>query len=186
MQTNFAFIGLILGSIPVLFKTAHNSKGFKLNYIFFLILSFGFAISLILLENKISYDSIHSIKNYSFSFLIIAGFLMSIGVVIPGVSSSVILMILGVYSLYINAISCVYIPVLFPMGIGLILGGFLFLKIIQILLNKFFSQTYYCIIGFVLGSVLILYPGISFSLDGIISILCFIICFYIAYYFENK
>lgn len=186
MQTNFAFIGLILGSIPVLFKTAHNSKGFKLNYIFFLILSFGFAISLILLENKISYDSIHSIKNYSFSFLIIAGFLMSIGVVIPGVSSSVILMLLGVYSLYINAISCVYIPVLFPMGIGLILGGFLFLKIIQILLNKFFSQTYYCIIGFVLGSVLILYPGISFSLDGIISILCFIICFYIAYYFENK
>lgn len=186
MQTNFAFIGLILGSIPVLFKTAHNSKGFKLNYIFFLILSFGFAISLILLENKISYDSIHSIKNYSFSFLIIAGFLMSIGVVIPGVSSSVILMLLGVYSLYINAISCVYIPVLFPMGIGLILGVFLFLKIIQILLNKFFSQTYYCIIGFVLGSVLILYPGISFSLDGIISILCFIICFYIAYYFENK
>ncbi len=186
MQTNFAFIGLILGSVPVLFKTAHNSKGFKLNYIFFLIFSFCFAVFLILLENKISYNSLHSIKNYSFSFLIISGFLMSIGVVIPGVSSSVILMILGVYNLYITAISCVYIPVLLPMGIGLIIGGFLFLKLIQFLLNKFFSQTYYCIIGFVLGSVFILYPGISFSFDGIISVFCFIVCFYIAYYFENK
>lgn len=186
MQTNFAFIGLILGSIPVLFKTAHNSKGFRLSYLIYLIISFCFAYFLIILENKISYTSLYSTENYSFTFLILAGFLMSIGVVIPGISSSVILMILGVYDIYINAVSCVDIAILFPMGIGLILGGLLFLKIIQILLDKFFSQTYYSIIGFVLGSVLILYPGISFNLSGISSVICFLICFYIAYCFEKK
>lgn len=109
--------------------------------------------------------------NYSFEFLILAGFLMSIGVVVPGVSSTVILMLLGVYETYLYAVSIMNMRILLPMGIGLLIGGFLCMKLIQFLLNKYHSQTYYSILGFVLGSVFILLPNISFNITGILSIL---------------
>ena len=96
-------------------------------------------------------------SNYFF-YLVLAGFLMSAGVVIPGVSSSVILMTLGVYTTYLTAVSNVDLSILSPMGIGLLIGSILFLKLIQFLFSKYYAQTFYGIIGFVLGSVLVLYP----------------------------
>lgn len=54
---------------------------------------------------------------------------MSIGVIVPGVSSTIILMLLGVYSAYLTSVSSVYLPILVPMGIGLIIGSLIFMKI---------------------------------------------------------
>ena len=71
------------------------------------------------------------------------------------------------------------------MAIGVLFGSLLFLKIIQFLLNHYYTQTFYAIIGFVLGSVLILYPGFSFSFEGFISIGLFILGFYIGLKFEK-
>ena len=72
------------------------------------------------------------------------------------------------------------LSVLVPMGIGLVLGSAFFLVIIKLLLKHFYMQTYYSIIGFTLGSVLVLYSPISFNLVGIASVLCFIIGFKLA------
>lgn len=185
MQTQFSFIGLIVGSLPILFKKANSKKGFRLHYVFYLLLCFGLGILLIFLEEKLSYTSSFSVTP-SFLFLVLCGFFMSIGVVVPGVSSSVILMILGIYETYLNAVSTLQFNILIPMGIGLVLGGFLFLILIQFLLEHYYSETFYAIIGFVLGSVLILYPGFVFSYTGLMSIICFLICFYIAFSFEKK
>ncbi len=62
---------------------------------------------------------------------------MSIGVVVPGVSSTVILMLLGIYPIYLESVSFFNLSVLIPMGIGLIIGCILWLKVIQYLLNFF-------------------------------------------------
>ncbi len=67
---------------------------------------------------------------------------MSVGVVVPGVSSSVILMSLGIYDIYLSAISTMYLPVLIPMAVGVIIGGLIVLQIIQTLLNNYFPQTF--------------------------------------------
>ena len=83
-----------------------------------------------------------------------------------GVSSTVILMILGVYSTYLSALSIVNMTVLLPIMIGAGIGSFIFMKIIQKLLNKYHVQTIFGIIGFSLGSVLILYPGYSLDLES--------------------
>ena len=124
-------------------------------------------------------------NNISFFYYVLAGFLMSIGIVVPGVSSTVILMCLGVYSHYLNAVATANLAILFPMGIGVLLGSILFLKIIQYLLSKYYSQTFYAIIGFVLGSIFVLYPGIEFTNQGILSILLFVISFCIGLTFEK-
>lgn len=169
--TSFTFIGLILGCIPSIFKICNSKEKFKLHYIMFFIISFIVALLLIFLENALSNNiGIYYGDNYSFEFLLLAGFFMSIGVVVPGISSTVILMLLGVYETYLYAVSIINMRILFPMGIGLLIGGFLCMKLIRFLLNKYHSQTYYSILGFVLGSIFILLPNIGFNTTGILSI----------------
>ena len=97
---------------------------------------------------------------------------MSIGIIVPGVSSTIILMLMGVYSIYLSSVSSLYFPVLIPMGIGLIFGCLICMKITKFLLNRFYAQTFYSIIGFTLGSIFVLLPNVGFDLSGIISVLC--------------
>lgn len=123
---------------------------------------------------------------YSYFYLALCGFLMSIGVVVPGVSSTVILMLLGIYPIYLESVSFFNLSVLIPMGIGLIIGCILWLKVIQYLLNFFYIPTFFSIIGFVIGSIFILYPGISLDFTGVSSILLFFICMYLSFKLESK
>lgn len=136
-HTQYCFIGLILGCLPVLFKTANSFKGFRLHYFNYLFLSFGFTLLLIYLEIFLPSVSSNSYPiNYNTFFLILSGFCMSIGVIIPGVSSTVILMLLGVYELYLSSVAMVNMHVLVPMGIGLAIGSILFMK-----LSKYYSEN---------------------------------------------
>ena len=183
LQTNFTFIGLVLGSVPILLKQANSKKGFRLHYLLYLFSSLILTILSLKLETGIN-QSIYTTQ-YNFIYLIFCGFCMSIGVVVPGVSSTVILTILGVYQTYLDSVASLDIYVLFPMGIGLLIGGIIFLKLIQKLLKNYFVQTYYVIIGFVISSVFVLYPGITFNLDGILSIIFLILGFKIATIFEQ-
>ena len=198
VPTQYAFIGLILGSIPILVKQLNNKNQFKKNYLFFTIISFLVGICAVILESYISsnftsgtilieslyQNQIPSI--FSIVFLVIAGFFMSIGIVVPGISSTLILMCFGIYSLYLEAIATMNISILIPLAIGVLLGGFVFLKLIRFLLDKYYMPTFYSIIGFTLGSVLVLYTPLAFDFTGVISILLFAVCFYIAQLFERK
>ena len=151
-QTNFIFILLILSSIPELIKKAVSKQPFKYQYLIYLLLSFGFGLFLVYMENKLN-TSVSSLHEFSFTFLIISGFLMSAGVIIPGVSSTLILMLLGVYDAYLLSISSLYIPFLFPLIIGLVVGSLIWMKIIKYLLDKHYTSSLFCIIGFTLGSL---------------------------------
>lgn len=154
------FAGLILGSIPTLIKNECKEYHFKLHYLIYSIITLLFSILLIYIEY--TFNTFSSF-NINFLYLFISGFLMSIGVVFPGVSSTVILMCLGVYPLYLEAVSLLNFSVLLPMGLGLFFGCIIFLNIINFFMNKFSSQTMYSIIGFVIGSIFILLPsGFSF------------------------
>lgn len=157
IQIKFIFIGLIFGSLPALMKESTSKTKFKPYYLIFTLVSLLFGIFLVMLESNIPK---YSSNEYSFLFLIGSGFLMSAGVIIPGVSSTLILMLLGIYEPYLDAVSYVYLPFLLPLSIGLFLGSIFFMKITKFLLDKFHPQTFFTIIGFTLGSIFILYPRI--------------------------
>lgn len=183
MQSSFAFMGLILGTTPSLIKkTTQNS--FKLHYILYTLVALLFSILLAKYEKNLALSGIAI--NYSAYYYILCGFLMSIGIIVPGISSTVILMLLGVYQIYLNAISFLDLTILFPLGIGIILGSIIWLKIIQYLLVKYNVQTFFCIIGFVFGSLLIMYPGFNLNYSGLISIALLFLCILISSYFEKK
>lgn len=88
--TSFCFIGLILGSVPILIKKINSEYHFKPRYLIFTLLTFILGCFLVFLEGNINFSS--NVYDYSISFLILCGFLMSIGIVFPGVSNTLILM----------------------------------------------------------------------------------------------
>lgn len=178
MQTCFCIIGFIIGGIPCLLK--QNTKKINLTSIIILLFTLFFSLYLVAVES-ISNGTETTTVTLSYSNLIFAGFLMSAGIIIPGVSSTVILMLFGIYNIYLNAISTLNIVILFPIAIGVIIGSIIFLKVIQILLKHFTQYTYYAIAGFTIGSIFVLFPGFSFDINGIVSIGLFVICVCLSY-----
>ncbi len=136
------------------------------------IFSILFGVALVILESKLSFGTV---SNFSYLYLILSGFVMSIGIIVPGVSSTIILMLLGVYPIYLSSVSSIYLPILIPMGIGIVLGGFFFMKLTRFLLNKFYAQTFYTIVGFTIGSIFVLIPEFNSYIDHFISILCIVL-----------
>ena len=174
MATCFAFIGLILGSLKLVIKQADFKKITFLHFITFAI-TFSLSIYLIVLEKTLNF----SMNISSNTYLIIAGILMSAGIVIPGISKTVILMILGIYPMYLSAVSTLNINFLLPIGLGLLIGGIIFLTLIHFLFRFVKSYTYFGIIGFIVASVFVIYPGFTFDIQGFISILLLITNFYL-------
>jgi len=184
IQTKSIFVGLIIGSIPELLKETHSKTHFRLHYLAYLGITFCIGIFLVYIEKKYSFSN--NASHFSFIYLIFSGFLMSAGVIIPGVSSTLILMLLGVYDAYILSISSLYISFLFPLAIGLVLGSICCIKLIKLLLDKFHAQTFYSIIGFTIGSIFVLYPRLSSINDIILCVLCILFGILIVYFPLNE
>ena len=188
LQTKSIFIGLILGSIPSLLKESNNNNNININNLktidfLFLLFSFLIGIFLVALEKYIPDNFSNS---FNFLYLFISGFAMSIGVVIPGISNTIILMLLGVYNIYLSSLSNIYLPVIIPMGLGLLLGCLVFMKLTNFLLKNFHTKTFFSIIGFSLGSIFVLLPNISSFLGFSIFFLSILLGFIIFSLFNKK
>lgn len=178
IQTKSIFIGLILGTIPSLIKEVNEKARFKKKNIIFLLITLVIGIVTVVLENRINMAI--NIDNVSTIYLIICGAIMSLGIIVPGVSSTIILMLLGVYPIYLQSIANIYLPILVPMGIGLIVGSILIMKLTKKLLEKYYGETFYSIIGFTIGSIFVLLPQRMTLLEIIICMLCIILGIWIS------
>ena len=176
IQTKSIFIGLILGSIPTLLKQIHQGgTSFKIKYIPFFVFALLIGILSVVLEKHLQLS--YNLENINFLYLFICGICMSAGVIIPGVSNTVILMLLGIYGIYLSAVSSIFLPVLVPLGLGLIVGSFFFMKLTKFLMDNFYLQTFYAIVGFSVGSIFVLFPELHSGLDICISVLCVVLGF---------
>ena len=182
VMTKFSFIGLILGGVPYLFKEVKEKKE-NINYLALII---TFILSLIIFI--ISKFTISNNASYSFINLLLAGFIYSIGKVVPGISGSFLLMTIGLYNFSLSVIShpitygLYNIDKVLPFLIGLAIGVIILIKITNYLLNKHFGFTYSIIIGFVLGSIISLLPY-PFYMNNLLScIVVMILSFLLSYY----
>ncbi len=112
-------------------------------------------------------------------------FLCLYGIVVPGVSSTIILMLLGIYPIYLTSVSSLYLPILIPLAIGGILGGLCFMKLTQYLLDHFYACTFYTIIGFTFGSLFILLPSFSSVFEIVLGCLSCLLRFFLIFYFRK-
>jgi putative membrane protein len=193
MEAKYTFMGLILGGVPVLFKEV-DEKGTKKINGKLLLFSFVVSISLFVLgKDSLNIDFSKSIDGdiISYVLLFLTGTIFIMGKIVPGISSSFLLMLIGMYQYFLNILNnpfglskSQYIEII-PFIAGIIIGGLFVIKIIRKLLKNHFSNTYSAIIGFVIGSVAAIYPGFSFDLKGLIGICLFAISLLISYKFSQ-
>lgn len=187
--TKFSFIGLILGGIPFLINEIKKKKTEKINVKMFLITLLFSLLLWYLSENLINLtiNINNSSKILNFFLLFLSGFIYSVGKVIPGISGSFLLILIGMYefvlSIMANPISTVVTSFdkILPFILGLIFGVIVLLKLMKYLLDKKFGLTYSIIIGFVIGSIPALIPKFSFNLDFITGITVMIVSFVLSY-----
>ena len=159
----YSLTGIILSEVPFLIKKIYikTNRGIS-----FLPCVFAFCFSIILdLLNKTN-----SIGNYSVFKYFLGGILFAFGKVFPGISSSFFLLCLGIYDKIIILVTNPYLLLTnfgyyIPFIIGTIIGMIIFFKILSYLLNNYFRTTYSAIVGFVLSSVVVLFPQFNFDLN---------------------
>lgn len=164
LQTNCAFIGLILGGIPILLKRLKGKK-IGLGCIVTFVLFFVGIIGLTLVGGERT-DVVITITAVEMVKLFFIGVIASATMVIPGVSGSMILLLIGYYNPilstitgFLNAVKALdfatawqCVLVLAPFGIGVIVGIFAIAKIIEILLANYEALTFSGILGLVVAS----------------------------------
>lgn len=176
-QTVLFFVGLIIGGIPLLVKKT-NKEDFKFKNILVFIICFALIMSMTFMGDK---ENIVSLANVDFSLmmkLLGVGIIAAATMVIPGISGSFILMLLGFYKPIVETISNLTnfdmfihnILILGSFGIGVLIGIVLIAKIIEFLLDKFPSLTYYGIYGIIVASIISIVLGIS-SIPGVFGII---------------
>ena len=161
-QTLCLFIGLIFGGVSLIMKKI-KGKGSKINYLIFFIVFF-FVISLNFLKTGLIEISFTNMGIIDYLLLLVMGFIASSAMVIPGISGSFILMVLGYYDKIIYTVSTITdfsklgsnLLILVPFGIGVIIGIVFMAKLITNLIKKYETKTYFAIMGFVLSSVVVL------------------------------
>lgn len=161
-QTLCLFIGLIFGGVSLIIRKI-KGKGSKTNYLIFFVIFF-FVISLNFLKTGLIEISFANMGIIDYLLLLLIGFIASSAMVIPGISGSFILMVLGYYDKIIYTVSTITdfsklgsnLLILVPFGIGVIIGIVFMAKLITNLIKKYETKTYFAIMGFVLSSVVVL------------------------------
>lgn len=171
----FLFFGLVCGTIPELFKKSEVADrnmswtplviSMSVSYVLFHIIESGEAI----------------VVPKGFLSFVFCGFMWGVSLIVPGLSSSTVLIYLGLYVPLTEGISSFDMGVLLPFGIGIIVTVLLFAKLVNMLFKKHYALISRIILGFVISSSLKTLPHSFESVwTMIISVVCFAIGFAVA------
>ncbi|MDR0316320.1 MAG: DUF368 domain-containing protein [Treponema sp.] len=187
--TMLFFIGLIVGIIPHIFlKIKEPDRGFKFTEILLVLIPFVILVTLSFLKKDtaaVNPEEVNVTIPFMF-FIFFAGIIAAAALVIPGVSGSFVLLLLGIYPLIIYSVSSIRIlltdmsntslmidicKVLGPLALGIIIGGLSMTRLIENLLKNFHKIVYSIILGLLSGSVCVLFKEPMVYKSGISAII---------------
>lgn len=191
IPTTLFFAGLIIGGIPLLLKKIKGHTKSITNWSIFLLM-LAFVLSFTFIKSGDNLVSFANMNLFDYGLLFIVGIVASATMIIPGISGSFVLMLLGYYEPIINTVRSLThfenignnLLILIPFGIGILAGAVVIAKLIEFLIKKYETQTYFGIIGFVIASVIsiIVSMGITTNiLHIILGVVLFLIGAAIAY-----
>lgn len=205
VQTDYFFTGLIIGSIPMLFSfMTKKQDGQKftakktISVVICALAGFAVLIGFGLLGSDVdtAKEISKSLPQWTFPLalhIFAAGFVGAIAMIIPGISGSLLMLIMGVYPIVMKSIPALFVPsqtlraffLLLPNGIGVLAGLLCGAWIVKTFLRIAPNQTYAVIFGLIAGSANQLFPGIkgiSGVLSGIACLLCALTGIFLAYF----
>lgn len=172
--TFFFFVGLILSIIPQLLVQADFKKNFRASHYVLLII----AAVLVALTGVFTPDQTKVMTDLSWQqylYLFISGWIASSALILPGISGSLMLLLLGAYATVIDSVKTLNFPILITVGLGIIVGLLLTSKLIRYLFQNYRTLTYAILIGLVVGSIFVVYPGwpadVSLMIASVITLI---------------
>lgn len=191
--TTLFFIGLIVGGIPLLTKKV---KGIKITPLYAILFLITFSIIMVMTFSDAGGANLDlaNINLGMILLLVLIGMIAAGCMVIPGISGSFVLMLLGAYKPIISTIGNLTnfgdlghnLSILMPFGIGIAVGIVGIAKILEYLFSKFETPTYFAILGFIFASVLSLFVGLVGVKISVIEIIVGIILFAIGSFVGYK
>ncbi len=208
LPTNTLFIGLILGSIPIILKQLKGQKINALTVILFLVFAALVIVPKAIANATLTADNPNGaggVLGLDFGGLLISfllGVIASASMVVPGISGSMMLKILGYYEFIVTdtlgatfkeaipqgnwALVGHNVLILLPFAVGIVVGIFGVAKLIELLIRKWKGYTYAAILGMVAASpvVILMDRGIYEKGTGwvilLVSLVAFVAGFFIA------
>lgn len=169
--TSFCFIGLIMGGVPLIVKPAKESlveenKKISVVHVIIFVALFALAVGMAAMNETETSSANFELSPGFMLILFLVGVVAAATMVIPGVSGSLVLMILGFYSGIMSSISGFissvlklewtaifhYCGILIPFGLGVVTGIFAVAKLMEWLFAKYRSFTYSGILGLIVAS----------------------------------
>ncbi|MDP3306178.1 MAG: DUF368 domain-containing protein [Erysipelotrichaceae bacterium] len=158
--TFYSFLGIILGSFPLIIKKA-GIKKVRINELIAFILTFSLMMLLTFVQPEGAGQM--DISNLSIPLaigLFVASAIATFTMILPGISGSMVLLAIGMYQgVFGYAIGQFVFPHLLIVVSGMLTGLILGAKAVKILMEKYYTQTYAAIIGLLVGSLIPLFPG---------------------------
>ncbi|EJP1012645.1 DUF368 domain-containing protein [Staphylococcus aureus] len=188
IPTMFFFGGLIIGIVPYLLKISNYKTSFTTKHYMMVIAGIAILIVITLMNNgdKHAGETLTLSTGLIIKYFI-AGMCASSAMLLPGISGSFMLLVFGVYGTVMLAISEVVklnftgLPILLAVGFGVLAGFIISSKIIQYFLTHHKLITFALIIGFVVGSLFAVFPGLPTNIVmWFVSLVVFIIGFIVS------
>ncbi|MEG0919341.1 MAG: DUF368 domain-containing protein [Anaerovoracaceae bacterium] len=177
MILGFCFMGLIIGSLPIIYRHGVTpGEKLKTKNVIVCCGCFGLMVAMSLMDqDALVNKTLEEMggMNIQLCFFILLGSLISaIAMIVPGISGSLVMLLMGIYTVVIEAVSSLEITVLIPTAIGASIGLIIGIKVIKKFMRFHPQMLYFGILGLVAGSLWPVYPGFEFGLQGIIAIIC--------------
>ena len=185
----FCFIGLILGCLPMIYEKATTEKTRVKNVVmFFLALAFMFFLAFYGgdLNSNSTLEQIGGMTPAILVWVFFSSLISSMAMLIPGVGGSLMMLIFGIYAIYIEAISTLNPVMLSVFVISMVLGVLAGIVFTKKMLDSYSQTLYFSILGFIIGSLFIIYPGFSIDMEGILSVVLAFLSAVFAYRLSKK
>lgn len=192
LQTNLLFIGLIMGSLPAIYGNV-KAVTMRIGHILAAVIFFAVVVGMSMLNGSGGGYVELEPTAAGIILLFLVGVLASATMVIPGVSGSMMLLLLGYYNPILDTIKAFFVAVLgldfpallstililVPFGIGVLVGMVVIAKIIEVVFERYPSYAYWGIIGLLFGSpIAILMVGTfrEITLAGVVTGIIALVC----------
>lgn len=199
IPTNFAFCGLIAGSLPFIFKKVEGKK-ITIGKIIPFVVFFAVVILMAVMGETSGADADVSFTLVNVIKLLGVGVIAAATMVVPGVSGSMMLMLLGYYDVVLATINdCIdallafdmvgilaAVGVLAPFGIGVVIGIFLIAKLIEFIFAKAETHAYFGIIGLIMASPIAILLQTDWSNFSVLTLIISIVTFIAGWFAASK
>lgn len=199
VQTNFLFIGLILGSLPSVYSKV-KKESIQIGYLLSAIIFFVIVVEMALLNGATSRTIMIDTSFSQIILLFFVGVIAAGTMVVPGISGSMMLLLLGYYNPILDTIKEFFMAivafdlqtligtlfVLVPFGVGVLVGIIVIAKIIEVVFQKIPFYAYWSIIGLLVASPIAIILVADFPKLTVVRVLTGIVTFLLGWIISGK